>query len=230
MLNLILAAAFFFATHVGIAGTRLRGDIVRRIGAGRYALFYSILSTVGVVWLFWAYLTAPYVELWGQLYGLREAALVAMFIAFMFIGIGLLSKPSTLFGATALEYRADDVAGIVRVTRHPILVGLLLWTVTHMIVNGDVAALILFASLTALTAIGIASMDAKHRHRIGSDWAQLAACTSIMPFGAIVAGRNRLAVAEIGAWRPVAALAVFLVTLDLHVRVIGVSPLPPSLF
>ncbi|MFW2403547.1 MAG: NnrU family protein [Gammaproteobacteria bacterium] len=230
MLNLILAAAFFFATHVGIAGTRLRGDLVRRFGARRYALFYSILSTVGVVWLFWAYLTAPYVELWGQLYGLREAALAAMFISFLFVGIGLLSKPPTLFGAAALEYRAADVAGILRVTRHPILIGLLLWSVTHMIVNGDVAALILFGSLTALTVIGIASMDAKHRQRIESDWDPLAACTSIMPFGAIASGRNRLAVAEIGAWRPAVALAVFVLTLDLHVRVIGVSPLPASLF
>lgn len=230
MLNLILAAAFFFATHVGIAGTRLRGDIVGRIGARRYALFYSILSIVGVVWLFWAYLTAPYVELWGQLYGLREAALIVMFIAFMFICVGLLSKPSTLFGAAALEYRAGDVAGILRVTRHPILVGLLLWSVTHMIVNGDVAALILFGSLTALTVIGVASMDAKHRDRLGSDWAPLAACTSVTPFAAIASGRNRLVVAEVGAWRPATALAVFLVTLDLHVRVIGVSPLPPSMF
>ncbi|MBT8443046.1 MAG: hypothetical protein KJO76_11710, partial [Gammaproteobacteria bacterium] len=106
----------------------------------------------------------------------------------------------------------------------------LMWTVTHMILNGDVAALILFGSLTALTVIGIASMDAKHRHRIGSDWPPLAAGTSIIPFGAIARGRNRLAIAEIGAWRPVVALAAFLVTLDLHVRVIGVSPLPPSLF
>jgi uncharacterized membrane protein len=230
MLNLVLATAFFLATHVGIAGTGLRGAIVGRIGESGYAWFYSILSTFGFVWLLWAYLTAPYIELWGQLTGLREIALLVMFVAFLFIVLGLLSKPSTLFGAAALEYRADDVQGIVRVTRHPILIGFLLWSVMHMIVNGDVAALILFGSLTLLTTIGIASMDTKRRSRLGPDWGEFAACTSVLPFAAIAQRRNHLAIAEIGALRPAVALLVFLATLDLHVRVIGVSPLPPSLF
>ena len=230
MLNLGLATVFFLATHVGIAGTGLRGLIVGRVGERRYALFYSMLSAVGFVWLLWAYLTAPYVELWGQLYGLRSAALVAIGISFLFIVLGLLSKPSTLFGAAALEYRADNVAGIVRVTRHPILVGFLLWSVTHMVVNGDVAAQILFGSLTLLTAVGIVSMDTKRRGRLGADWAPFVRCTSITPFVAILQRRNRFVPSEIGAWRPFVAALVFVATLDLHARVIGVSPLPTSWF
>lgn len=226
MLNLVLATLFFLFTHVGIAGTGLRTVIVDRIGDKRYIVFYSAISTLGVVWLFAAYLTAPYVELWGQLYGLRMAALLLMFVAFLFSVIGLASTPSTLFGAAALEYRLGDVAGIVRVTRHPILIGLLFWSVTHMVVNGDVAALILFGSLTLLTAVGIASMDSKRRRRLGTDWAEFARHTSIIPFAAIAAGRNRLVAAEIGWWRPLAAVSAFLILLMLHASIIGVSPLP----
>ena len=204
----------------------MRNVIVGRIGESRYIVFYSAISTVGVVWLFAAYLTAPYVELWGQLYGLRLVAMILMFLAFLFIVIGLVSAPSTLFGAAALEYRLADVAGIARVTRHPILVGLLLWSVTHMIVNGDVAALILFGSLTLLTAVGVASMESKRRKRLGEDWAEFAAHTSIVPFAAIAAGRNRLVMTEFGWWRPLAAALAFLLALYLHATVIGVSPLP----
>lgn len=229
MTNLILATAFFLFTHIGIAGTRLRFAIVERVGHTRYIVLYSLISTVGTIWLFVAYLGAPYVELWGQLHGLRLLTLIVMFISFVFLTLGLTSSPSTLFGDAALEYRLEDVAGIVRVTRHPILVGLLLWSVTHMLVNGDVAALILFGSLTLLTALGIASMDTKRARRLGADWAAFAAATSITPLLAIVQRRNRLAMREIGWWRIGLALAAFLLMLDLHLRVIGVSPLPRSL-
>lgn len=230
MLNLVLATAFFLFTHIGIAGTRLRFFIVDRIGDTRYVVFYSFISTVGTVWLFFAYMNSPYVELWGQLYGLRIVALVAMLLAFVFVVTGFATRPSTLFGAAALDYRLDDVAGIVRVTRHPILIGLLLWSVTHTIVNGDLAALILFGSLTVLTAVGIASMDAKRRRRLGSDWAGFAAHTSVIPFLAILQGRNRFVAAEIGWWQLGVAVLLMLIMLDLHVRLIGVSPLPVGLF
>jgi len=229
MLNLVFAAAFFMGTHAGIAGTRLRSLIIDRIGRITYVVLYSILSAVGTVWLFWAYLTAPYMELWGQLAGARYGVLLAMLLSFLFIVIGLTSRPATLFGEQALEYRLSDVQGVVRITRHPILVGLLLWSVTHMIVNGDLAALILFGSLTVLTALGIGSMDAKHRRRLGDAWPDLERSTSILPFVAIVRGRNQLVLSEV-PWRSVLMTAlVFLIVLDLHVRVIGVSPLPAGL-
>ena len=61
MLNLIFATAVFLLTHVGIAGTRLRFDIIDRIGSTRYTVFYSFISTVGFVWLLMAYLGAPYI-------------------------------------------------------------------------------------------------------------------------------------------------------------------------
>jgi len=229
-LNLVLATAFFLFTHIGIAGTRLRFAIVDRVGDTSYIVCYSIISAVGMVWLFAAYLNAPYVELWGQLQSLRAVALVTMFLAFFFIICGLTSRPSTLFGASALAYRLEDVVGIVRITRHPILIGFLLWSVTHMVVNGDVAALILFGSLTLLTVVGIVSMDNKRRARLGADWTEIADHTSILPFVAIARGRNRLVAGEIAWWRAAAGAAVFLVMLNLHARLIGVSPLPAGWF
>lgn len=230
MLNLALATAFFLFTHIGVAGTRLRSRIVERIGSRRYVVFYSLVSAAGTVWLFQAYLTAPYVELWGQLQSLRTLALPVMLLSSAFVVLGLTSRPSTLFGERALEYRVADISGIIRVTRHPILIGLLLWSVMHMIVNGDAAALMLFGGLTLLTALGIASMDAKRRARLGDDWEDFAGRTSVFPFAAILAGRNRLVAAEIGWWRPAAALLVFLLAIDLHARNLGISPLPAGWF
>jgi len=229
MLNLALAAAFFLGTHAGIAGTRLRFVIIERIGNRSYVVLYSVLSTVGTVWLFTAYLTAPYVELWGQVAGSGFVVLFTMFFSFLFLVLGLTARPATLFGEQALDYTLKDVTGVVRITRHPILVGLLIWSITHMIVNGDVAALILFGGLTFLTALGIGSMEAKHRDRLGDEWVDVARHTSIVPFAAIARGRNRLVMREIGWRRLLGAILIFVVMLDLHVRIIGVSPLPAAL-
>ena len=57
-------------------------------------------------------------------------------------------------------------------------------------------------------------------------WAGFAAKTSIVPFGAIAAGRNRLVWSEIGLWRVGVALAAWIVLLLVHGPVLGVSAIP----
>jgi protein-S-isoprenylcysteine O-methyltransferase Ste14 len=42
--------------------------------------------------------------------------------------------------------------GIVRVTRHPFLIGVGLWAVVHLVANGDVASFIFFGAF-AVTAL-----------------------------------------------------------------------------
>jgi uncharacterized membrane protein len=109
---------------------------------------------------------------------------------------------------------------MVRITRHPFLWGVALWALVHLIVNGDLAGLILFGALLVLALGGTVSIDAKRRRAFGEQWTQFAAVTSCVPFAAIAAGRNRLGAAllEIGIWRPLAALAVYAVVFYLHGR------------
>jgi len=110
---------------------------------------------------------------------------------------------------------------MVRITRHPFLWGVALWALVHLIVNGDLASLILFGSLLVLALGGTAAIDAKRRRSFGEQWMQFAAVTSNVPFAAIVAGKNRLgpAVVEIGVWRPLVAIVVYAVAFYLHGRV-----------
>src|SRR5262249_39128244 len=98
--------------------------------------------------------------------------------------------------------------------------GVALWALVHLIVNGDLASLILFGSLLVLALGGTAAIDAKRRRSFGEQWMQFAAVTSNVPFAAIVAGKNRLgpAVVEIGVWRLLIAI-VYAVAFYLHGRV-----------
>src|SRR5262249_31595264 len=91
----------------------------------------------------------------------------------------------------------------------------------HLIVNGDLASLILFGSLLVLALGGTAAIDAKRRRSFGEQWMQFAAVTSNVPFAAIVAGKNRLGPAGVEVWgrRPLVAVGVYAVAFYLQGRV-----------
>ena len=221
MYSLIAASLFFLLIHFSVSGTRLRGVLVARMGAGPYRGAFALASLVGLVWMSSAYSQAPTVDLWGQLIGLRPLAFVLVLLAFLFVGIGLATPSPTQVGMESqLAQGTDLVRGVVRITRHPFLWGVGLWAFVHLIVNGDLASLILFGSLLLLALGGTAFIDAKRRRTFGDQWSRFAQATSNVPFAAIAAGRNQLgpALREIGILRPAIAIAAYVVVLILHGR------------
>jgi len=222
MANLIAASAFFLLIHFAISGTRLRDALTARLGEGPYRGAFALASLVGLAWMIYAYRHAPTIELWGVLLGFRRAAYALVFIAFLFAVIGILTPSPTRVGMESkLASGPEAVRGMVRITRHPFLWGVALWASVHLIINGDAASLVLFGSLLVLALGGTAAIDAKRRRRFAEQWAPFAQLTSNIPFGAILAGRNRLgaALAEIGAWRYLAALVLYGAAFYLHGRV-----------
>ena len=220
MADLIAACAYFLLIHFGVSGTRLRDALTARLGDRPYRGLFSLASLAGIAWVIYAYRRAPLIPTWGFLPGFRPAAYVLVFIAFLFAVIGILTPSPTQVG---MESRLDPelARGMVRITRHPFLWGVGLWAATHLIVNGDVAALILFGTFLVLALGGTASIDAKRRRKFPERWPQFARATSSVPFAAIARGANRLgpALAEIGAWRVIAALALYGIAFYLHGRV-----------
>jgi uncharacterized membrane protein len=171
-----------------------------------------------------AYRRAPAVDLWGQLTGLRPLAFALVLIAFLFVGIGLATSSPTRVGMeTKLAQGTEIVRGIVRITRHPFLWGVGLWAFVHLIVNGDLASVILFGSLLVLALGGTVSIDAKRRRSFGDQWSRFIQATSNVPFAAIAAGRNQLrpALREIGILRPVIAIAAYALFFVFHGRLFG---------
>lgn len=224
MSSLIAASAFFLLIHFGVSGTRLRDVVVARMGEGRYRAVFALASVVGIIWMSRAYARAPTVELWGQLVGLQPLVFATVFIAFLFVGIGLATPSPTRVGMESkLAQGAEIARGIVRITRHPFLWGVALWALVHLIVNGDLASVILFGSLFVLALGGTASIDAKRRRIFGDSWSRFAQATSNIPFAAITTGRNELSAAlrEIGILRPIGAIAAFALLLVLHGRLFG---------
>ena len=83
------------------------------------------------------------------------------------------------------------------------------------------------ALFSLASAAGPVSIDAKRRRNLGDQrWQAFADRTSLLPFGAIMQGRNRFSAAEIGVWRPLAGVVAYALMLGGHAPIIGVSPFP----
>jgi uncharacterized membrane protein len=119
-----------------------------------------------------------------------------------------------MVGADKLLKSEDPARGIIRVTRHPIMWGIVLWAAAHIIVRGDAKGLVFFGGFLLLALIGTLAMDA--RKRANPDFPRFAAVTSHVPFVAIAQGRNRIVWREIGWLRPAIGLAVVGAVLLFH--------------
>jgi uncharacterized membrane protein len=219
MPDLTAACAYFLLIHFGVSGTRLRDALTARLGERPYRGLFSLASLAGIGWVIYAYRHAPLLPTWGFVAGLRPAAYVLVFIAFLLAVIGILTPSPTQVG---MESQLDPASarGMVRITRHPFLWGTGLWAATHLAVNGDVASLMLFGTFLLLAVGGTAAIDAKRRRKFPEAWPKFAQATSSVPFAAIARGSNRLAPAlgEIGPWRILAALALYALAFYLHGR------------
>jgi uncharacterized membrane protein len=226
MISLVAAAVFFDGIHFFISGTALRGKIVGVIGERPFQGVFSLMSLIGIVWLSRAYRRAQYVPLWADISVIRPVALIVMLIAFVFVVLAFTTPNPTAVGGEALLAENEPAKGIQRITRHPFLWGVVLWSFTHLLLNGDIASVIFFGAFLILAIGGPFSIDRKRKKALGGRWDRFAAVTSNVPFMAIIEGRNSLAVGELGWWRVVLALILYGLFLHLHKTLFGVSPLP----
>jgi len=221
MILLILAALLWIGVHIGISGTRLRGVVVGMLGERRFMLAYSVFSFVSIFLLIMAWRRTDTTVLWTagpELRWLLAALMLPAFILFM----ASHKRNPTAVGNKGL---GEEPRGIQRVTRHPMLWSFGLWAVIHIIGNGDTASLVFFGAFALTAFAGMPSIDAKLAERHPEAWPGFAAKTSILPFAAIAAGRNQLAMKEIGLMPPLVGLLLWAALLHFHRTFFGMPAL-----
>lgn len=227
---LILAAAFFLAIHLLVSGTRARDALTGRIGEGPYMGLFSLASLAGIVWLGFAFAAARHAQadetLWDITPATQGVQIVLQLLAMLLIVPGLTTPNPTSVRQEGALQNPEVVRGMLRITRHPFLWGVAIWAVGHLLVNGDVASIILFGAMLALALFGTVSIDAKRRRKLGKAWDAFAAQTSNAPFAAIAAGRQRLSLGEIGWWRLALGVIVWAALGWAHPYLFGVRAFP----
>lgn len=226
MSNLLVAAVFLLGTHFGIASTPLREQLVAAAGEPLYRLLYSLIAFAAIAWLVNAWRGAPLVELWNAGPALRHLPILAMPFALLLVVCAVSQPNPTAVGQGPDPDRPEPARGMLRVTRHPMMWGVALWALSHLLANGDLASLIFFGSFAALALVGGVLIDAKRSHRNEPGWGVFLQATSHVPFAAILERRQRLALREIGLARIVVALALYVILIVAHPWLFGVPALP----
>ena len=220
VVELLVACAVFLLLHV-LPSTPLRAALVRTIGEGPYTGAFSLATLATILWMAAAYKGAPVTPLWP---GLRFLPSAVMPFSFLLVVSGVITPNPTAVAQGKLLARPDPARGIIRVTRHPVMWGIMLWAGAHILARGELKSTIFFGTFLLLAAAGTRLQDARKAKAHGEDWKRFAALTSNLPFAAIAQGRNRLALGEIGLVQLVFALLVYGGMLAAHAWLFGVRP------
>lgn len=93
-----------------------------------------------------------------------------------------IARPNPFFFAGAQNDRFDPARpGLMRLTRHPLLLALALWAGAHRLANGDLAHAILFGTSAGFALLGMRLIDRRRRREMGADWKQLDAARRHAP-------------------------------------------------
>ena len=227
MANLIAASCVFLAIHLVVSGTRLRDVLVAWIGEGPYRGLFALASLAAIVWMCIAFDQADASADNRVLFDaghFRDLGIPLIFIVFVLAVPGLTRRSPTSVGGEG----ATRVDGVLRITRHPFLWGVAIWSGFHLIATGTLASVIFFATFCVLAVLGTLAIDAKIRRLRPQEWQTISARSSNLPFAAIAAGRNRFSAREYFDWRFALAVALFAAVLFLHGWMFSVSPFPQA--
>src|SRR5207247_631478 len=138
----------------------------------------------------------------GAVPALRWTLMAVVVVGIVLIAASLVvypRSPMALFNKTVRAPR-----GIERVTRHALFVGVALLGAAHALLATRLVGTVLMGGLAVVAVAGAWHQDRKLLRQRGEPYAAYLEATSTVPFGAIVAGRQRLAWSEL----PAGALAL----------------------
>jgi uncharacterized membrane protein len=195
--ELAIAASLWFLIHPAVAGSGLRAVLAARLGERGFQGFFAVLSLASLSWLCAVYSRAPCAPLWQTpafAYWLPLAIVPWAFV----LAAGAYTVPNPTSAGQEAALGRGEPRGVLRITRHPFLIGVALWSVVHFAINGNVASAWFFGSFFLTATRGALDIDRKRAERDPEAFARYRAQTSIVPFAAILGGRNRLVLRELG--------------------------------
>jgi uncharacterized membrane protein len=131
---MILGLVLFLGIHLFITKRDARADLIARIGEGGYKIAFSLVSVVGLVLIVWGYANyraTGWIDVWYPPVAMKHVTILLMLPAVIMIA-------------------ASYIRGRIYITlKHPMLAGIKLWALAHLLANGDLGSIILFGSFLA---------------------------------------------------------------------------------
>ena len=131
---MIAGLVLFLGIHTLTTMREARARVIARLGEGGYKILYALVSVAGlalIAWGFSLYRQFEWVNVWYPPTAMRHIALALMLPAVILVV-------------------ASYIRGRIFTTlKHPMLTGVKLWAVLHLMANGDLGSIILFGSVLA---------------------------------------------------------------------------------
>ncbi len=149
MALLILGLAIFLGTHAFTMARGPRAMLIARIGEGPYKILYSVLSFAGLVLIgqgYGAYRRDGWIDVWYPPVWTKHLGLLLVLVAF-------------------ICFVSAYIPGRIKTTlKHPMLAGVKIWALSHLLSNGDLGSILLFGSILAWAVM--ARISAKRRNEV----------------------------------------------------------------
>lgn len=149
MYILILGLVLFLGVHsVRIVANDWRTATITRLGEGAWKGLFSLASIAGLALLVWGFGQARQqpVFLWVAPVGMRHLASVLTLLAFILL--------------TAAYVPGNAIKAKLH---HPMVLGVALWALAHLLANGNLAHLILFGSFWVWAIFDFRAAKARDR-------------------------------------------------------------------
>ncbi|MCH2172135.1 NnrU family protein [Myxococcota bacterium] len=172
----------FAGTHMGLSSRRLRSPLVARLGEGPFLGFYSILALAIFVPLVSSYFAdkhaGPLLWVGGTDTVLRWSMYTGMGVALTLVVGGIFTPSPASIGPGTGEVR-----GVLRITRHPLFMGIGALGLLHLsVARINLAELIFFGGLVTFSLIGCWHQD-RRKLACGDDgYGEFYAQTAFLPF------------------------------------------------
>ncbi len=186
----------FAVIHSG--GAALRAEAEKIIGARAWRLIFAFASIPSAFVLIGFFISHRYdgIRFWN-FQGVSEIIpliWILSAISFLFLypaTYNLLEIPAVLKPQIRLY-----ASGIIRVTRHPQAIGQIIWCFAHLLWIGTSFTLVTCLGLIAHHLFAIWHGDRRLRIKFGKEFEDLKKNTSVIPFLAVLDGRQKLQIKE----------------------------------
>ncbi len=225
-LDFALALTAFLSSHIIPRIGGLRDRLIANLGRAIYFSLYGALSLILFAWVINAAWGAPRIEVWPHFPWMRWLPNLTMSLVFVLIFCGMgLRSPNTLGSKREAEFDPAN-PGFAAISRHPLLLALLIWAGAHLLVNGELAHVILFGTFTSFPLIAMWGFDKKSARLMGDKAEVFFAQTSWLSLKPLAQRHWWQQNARALAPRCLLGLLCWLSLLPLHEAVIGVWPFP----
>lgn len=149
MVYLVLGLVIFLGVHsVRIVADGWRARTVASIGANAWKGAYSLASVVGFALIVWGFGQARMqpMQLWSPPIGMRHLASLLTLAAFVLL---------------AAAYVPGN--GIKARVHHPMVLGVKVWALAHLLANGNLAHVLLFGSFLVWAVLNFSSCRRRDR-------------------------------------------------------------------